>query len=123
MGNYLAMQKFYKGESVESIKDKIRDMFSISQSFVNLNDDEDFIYVDESNEEEEVKYNSLFDYKFEEILNKKESKIALNELEEVFVEMSDYLQECEEAYSDFVYCEIAEENELIVSIAIIFHEI
>lgn len=122
MGNYLAMKKFYKGESVEEIKKKMKDMFSISHSFVNLNNEEDFIFVDDE-EEEKVKYNSLFDYKFEEFLDEKESNITFEEIKEAFLVISDFLQECEEEFSDFVYCQIVEDNEITVSIGMIFHEI
>lgn len=125
MFSNVSMAKFYKGDSIEDIKRKIKDMFSISHSFINLNcqEDDNYVIYADNDEEDDVVFDSTFDYKFEEILNKKESKIALNEIEEVIAEIAACLQDYDEAYSNFGYCTIPEENVITISMTMIVHEI
>lgn len=122
MGNCLAMKKFRKGESVADIKQKIKDMFDMSAAFVNLYNEEDYMYIGDSNGKE-ITYDSAFDYEFDKLVSKKEFKIEISEIKEICEYLANSLQQYDEAYSDFVYCELDGENDIAVSMAMICHEI
>lgn len=122
MGNYLVMKKFKRESSIEDVAEKLKSMFSICEEFINYENVEELCYIDEDSNTPK-KYDSLFDFAFDDYFKEKVSGISFDDIEFAIHHINDYLQECREDFSDLVCTRIEEEDSMIIAMAIIVHSI
>lgn len=122
MGNYLVMKKFKKEDSIEEVKKKLKDMFFVCEEFINYENMEELCYIDEDSNTPK-KYDSLFDFAFDDYFKEKVSNISFDDIEFAIYHINDCLQESRDDFSNSVCTRIEEEDSMIIAMAIIVYSI
>lgn len=112
--NHLAIKEFTTNETSDSLFNKIKDMFSFDEHFVNFYDEEEYMVYDE---DDNLIYNSQLEEVFyqnsKEIMSLVEIKDLINKIGNTITDLY------EEEYSDFNIVFIEDEDKVTIAISLL----
>ena len=114
-GTHLVIEEFKKGESKDSILEKLKNMFELNHDFININDDE----ICFSEGEDGTIYNSRMEEVFYKNFNQDMTALEIKDLvEKIGKELVSYDSE---AYDDFNLVYMGNEDKITLSISILLY--